>query len=316
MDRDIRAGLYAGLATYLFWGFAPAYFVLLAHVAAPTIIAHRVIWAALILVLFLLIRDGRALPGKLRLSARQIGGLCLSGALIGGNWLIFIWAVAHQQIIATSLGYFINPLISVLLGMVFLSERLYGPQWLAVAIAAASTLYLAVFIGEPPWIALSLAFSFGFYGLVRKRLDVGPMVGLLGETALLLPLAIVYLAAFAPAPAGDDDRTLALLIGSGLVTVLPLVGFNYAAKRLSLAAVGFLQYLAPSISFCLAVFIYREPLSTEKLVAFVGIWIALIIFTGTSLHREHRRRRTLIEAEAALGPPNQECFEEPLKAER
>lgn len=305
MDRDTRAGLQAGLATYVFWGFAPAYFVWLKHVPAPTIIAHRIIWAALLLLVFLVVRDGRSLLAKLRLPPRQIAGLCLSGALVAVNWLVFVWAVANGQILATSLGYFINPLVNVLLGMAFLGERLHGLHWLALAIAGTATLYLALFIGEPPWVALILAFSFGLYGLVRKRLDVGPMTGLMWETALLLPLATVFLFFLAP-PTPGGGGTWALLIGSGLVTLLPLLGFNYAAKRLTLTVVGFLQYLAPSLTFCLAIFVYREPFTTERLVAFAGIWLALAIFTTTSLHRERRRRKDLLAAEAAVGPPNRE----------
>ncbi len=294
---DHNKGLAAGLFCFIFWGFAPIYFKLLQHVPAINIIAHRIIWAALTLLLFLAIRERQHLFQALKVSSKQLFILFLSGSLVVSNWLIFVWAVNDGQILATSLGYFITPLVNIFLGMLFLHERLNKVQVVALLIASATTIYLGIYIGQPPWIALFLAVTFGLYGLVRKQLDVRPLIGLFWETCMLLIPALLFLMYWAPAASMPmDSNTLWLLVFSGLVTILPLIGFNYAAKRLTLTLIGFLQYIAPSISFLIAVLFYGEAFTPGHQVAFAGIWTALLIISIQSI-RSKKRRYKLINPE-------------------
>lgn len=298
MTQDIapadRTGLVAALAAYVSWGLMPIYFKFLGAVSAWEIIAHRVIWAIPILLLFLLLRDGRALWRKLRITRRQLAWLAVSGTLIGANWLIFVWAVVNDHVLYTSLGYFINPLMNVAFGFLFLGERMTRLQKWAVAIAAFGTVYLAIYLGQPPWVSLVLALSFSLYGLVRKRLDVGPMTGLLWENLLLLAPALAFMVwiadegrmSFLHGPASTDM----LLIAGGLITVMPLIWFNMAAQRLTLTLIGFIQYLAPSMTFCLAVFLWDESFTQGHAVAFGCIWTALLLVTLGPLRARHARR--------------------------
>jgi chloramphenicol-sensitive protein RarD len=287
-----RVGVTAALAAYILWGLAPIYFKLIQSVDALEIIAHRILWSIPFLAGFLLLRDGRAFLERMRLPRRTVLTLLLSGALVATNWLIFVWAVVHGQVLATSLGYFIGPLVSFLLGFLFLKERLTRVQTVGVLIAATGTLYLGWFLGTPPWISLSLAFSFGLYGLVRKMLGVGPMVGLLWETLLLALPAMAYVAwatgrgslAFGHQGTGID----VLLVLAGLVTVLPLVWFNVAARNLRLSTVGFFQYIAPSMTFLLSVFLYDEPFTQGHAVAFTCIWFALALVSIETVLRSRR----------------------------
>lgn len=284
--------LAAGIAAYGLWGLVPLYFKLLGEVGSFEIIVHRVLWSVLFLGLVLALRNPRRLLRHVRIRPRVALALAVSGALIVTNWLVFVHAVNTGRVLSTSLGYFINPLVSVLLGTLVLGERLDRWQWLAVALAAAGTGWLAWRLGEPPWLALALALSFGLYGLVRKLTDVGPMVGLFWETLLIAPFAAFWLLWLA------DPQTLhfgtggavvkLLLAGTGLVTVVPLLLFAIAARGLPLSTVGLLQYLAPSISFCLAVFLYREPFGFDHAVAFALIWTALAIYSAV-LWRQRRR---------------------------
>jgi len=280
---DSRAPLLAGLGAYGLWGLVPLYFKLVAAAGAGEIIVHRVIWSVLFLILVLLVRHRGRFRAQLAIRPRVALALLLSGALVAFNWLIFVYAVNTDRVLSTSLGYFINPLVSVLLGTLVLRERMVGLQWLAVALAAAGTLWLTIRIGQPPWLALALAVSFGLYGLVRKLTDVGPMVGLFWETVMMSPVALAWLWLIA-----DPDtlvfgttgaRLDLLLIGTGMVTVIPLVLFATAARGLPLITVGLMQYMAPSISFCLAVFLFREPFGLDHAVAFGAIWTALALYT-------------------------------------
>ncbi len=282
-----QKGLAAGLFCFIFWGFAPIYFKFLQQVPAVVIIAHRIIWGAFFLLVFLAIRERSKLFKTLKITYKQLFVLLISGLLVASNWLMFVWAVTNNQILATSLGYFINPLINILLGVLFLHEKLSKQQSVAVAIAASATLYLGVFIGEPPWISLFLAITFGLYGLVRKKLEVRPLIGLFWETVVLIAPAIIYLVLFAPPLFLTDNLSngllnnkssqYMLLFFAGLVTVLPLIGFNFAAKKLSLTLIGFLQYIAPTLSFIIAVLYYGEIFTLGHKVAFAGIWLALLI---------------------------------------
>lgn len=290
-----RAGVIAALAAFGFWGLVPIYYKGLQSVGAWEVLAHRVIWSVPLLAIFLAIRDRGQFWKKLHLPMATIAWLVLSGLTVSVNWVVFVWAVANDHILDTSLGYFGTPLVSVLLGYVFLKERLSLLQLIAVCVAAAGTLFLAWYLGRPPWIAVTLALSFGLYGLLRKRLTVGPMVGLLWETTLMFVPALVYLVwlssqsslQFMHLSTGID----LLLIGSAAVTVLPLIWFNMAAQKLPLSILGFFQYLAPSMSFLIAVFLYGEQFTTGHAVAFSCIWLALVLVSVEPLGRARRRLR-------------------------
>lgn len=285
----------AALAAFTSWGFVPMYFKLIESAGPIEIIAHRVIWAIPALAIFLLLRDGKALLPKLRISRRSVAWLALSALLLSTNWLIFVWAVVHDQVLATSLGYFINPLFNVLLGYLFLKERLTGNQKVAVGIAALGTVYLGWYLGVTPWVSLGLPILFGFYGLVRKQLAVGPMTGLMWENFLLFLPALMYL--LWKNHQGEMvflNESLSLdyfLVLAGLVTVLPLIWFNTAAQALTLTVVGFFMYIGPSISMLLAVFLWKEPFTQGHAVAFGCIWFGLILITAEQARNLHRRRR-------------------------
>jgi len=290
-----RVGVIAALSAFTFWGLVPIYYKSLQTVGAWEVLAHRVIWSVPLLVLFLVIRDGRQFWSRLRLPLSSIFWLVLSGLTISLNWVVFVWAVANDHILDTSLGYFGTPLVNVLLGYLVLKERLTLPQVIAVVVAASGTIYLAWYLGRPPWIAMTLAISFGVYGLLRKRLNVGPMLGLLWETALMFLPALFYLVwlswqtelQFLNQSTGID----LLLIGSALVTVLPLIWFNMAAQRLPLSILGFFQYIGPSMSFLIAVFLYGELFTTGHAVAFGCIWLALALVSIEPFRRARRRLR-------------------------
>jgi len=287
-----RLGVLAALSAFTFWGLAPIYFKYISAVPALEIIVHRILWSVPVLAGFLLFRDGPTFWRRLCLPRRTLGMLGLSSTLIAVNWLMFVWAVNHGQILATSLGYFISPLFNVLLGMVFLQERLTPLQLLAVAIAAAGTAFMTWYLGIAPWISLVIAGSIGFYILVRKKLGVGPMVGLLWETLLLVTPAIVYLL-WAHRHGGvvfghGQARLNVLLALAGVVTVLPLVWYNVAAKHLPLSAVGFFQYLSPTLTSLLAVFVYSEAFTLGHAVAFACIWFALALVSAETLVRRRR----------------------------
>ena len=290
-----RNGVYAALAAFTFWGLVPIYYKGLASVSAWEVLAHRVFWSIPILLLFLLIRDGKGFWRRLRLPLKSIAWLVLSGMTITINWVVFVWAIANDHVLDTSLGYFGTPLVNVLLGYPFLKERLPILQIIAVILAAIGTIYLAWYLGKPPWISITLAISFGFYGLLRKRLDVGPLLGLLWETSLMLIPAAGYLIWLS---SNDGHQFLQstmsvdlLLIGSGLATVLPLIWFNMAAQKLPLSILGFFQYLAPSMSFLIAVFLYGELFTAGHAVAFGCIWLALALVSIEPFRRARRRLR-------------------------
>ena len=294
-QRLDRGGVIAALAAFGFWGLVPIYYKGLQDVGAWEVLAHRVIWSVPLLLIFLVIRDRKQFIKKLRLPLSSIAWLVLSGLTVSINWVVFVWAVANDHILDTSLGYFATPLINVLLGYVFLKERLSPLQLIAVIVAAAGTLYLAWFLGRPPWIAIALALSFGLYGLLRKRLTVGPMLGLLWETALMFPVALTYLVWLYSLSGMQflhvSNSIDLLLVGSAFVTVLPLIWFNMAAQKLPLSILGFFQYLAPSMSFLIAVFLYDEHFSAGHAVAFACIWLALVMVSIEPFRRARRRLR-------------------------
>jgi chloramphenicol-sensitive protein RarD len=282
-----------GLVAYGWWGLMPLYFHAIRAVTPGEILAHRIVWCALLLaaVLTLLHRW----PDVLRClrDPRMLGLLLTSALLVAGNWLIYIYGVSIHQIVQTSLGYFVNPLFSVLLGLIFFRERLRAWQWVALLLATAGLLHLVVALGEVPWIALALAGSFGLYGLVRKVAPVDGLVGLSVETLLLLPAAagaLGYWQLTGPTAVTTlDGPTLTLLLASGLMTAVPLMCFGEAARRLPLTTLGFLQYLAPSMQFLLAVTLFGEPFLPQQQVSFGCIWMALAIFSVESVTATRRR---------------------------
>ena len=280
------------MAAYCIWGVAPIYFKLVGHVQPLEIIAHRVTWSAILLMVVLAL-SGKL--GELRLPLKSLGWLLLSAMLLACNWLIFVFAVLNDQIIDTSLGYFINPLVSVFLGIFFLGERLRPLQWLALSIAFLGVMIQLVVLGHLPLISLALAFSFGFYGLIRKNLNLPAVSGLALETLIILPFALGYLvwqqAQGALAFSNLSLETDLLLVLGGVVTSLPLLFFAGAVTRLSLTTVGIFQYLAPSLTLLLAVFYFEEPFNRVQFATFFCVWVSIVIFTTESLgyHRKHYR---------------------------
>lgn len=277
------AGVLYALGAYGIWGFAPAYWKALEAVPATQILAHRVLWSMLVgLLLLLLTRSGSEFRSVLG-SRRHLLPMLASAALIGTNWLTFIWAVETDRILDTSLGYYINPLINVFFGMVFLRERLRPWQIVAVLLAAAGVLQMVFSLGMLPWISLVLAVTFALYGLVRKVAPVMPVVGLTLETSLLAPLGGAYL--LLVHASGSDavwhaTRGVKILIAcTGLLTAVPLLCFNSAAKRLRLSTIGLFQYIAPSTALLLAVFLYGEPFTRIHATTFACVWLALAIYT-------------------------------------
>jgi chloramphenicol-sensitive protein RarD len=287
-DRSRAGVLYAGGAFFI-WGMVPLYFSALGAVSAYEIIAHRVLWSALFLVVLLRLGRGfEELRAVLR-RPRMLAGLGLTSALVASNWLTFVWAVNAGRVLETSLGYFLTPQVNVLLGFLFLGERLRRTQWVAVALAAAGVVNQIVLLGQLPWVSLALAVTFGCYGLGRKKLQVNPVSGLLAETLLASPLALLYLAYLARAGRlafGHHDRTLdAMLVFLGIVTTVPLMLFAAGAQRLRLVTVGFLQYLAPTMTFILAITVYDEPLGAARALTFALIWSGILVYaTATVVH--------------------------------
>ncbi len=285
-----RRGYAYALGAYTTWGFIPVYFKLVAAAPPLELLSHRVLWAFLLLVPIGWRRDGLAELGRALRSGAARRGLFVSTVLIAVNWLIYIWAVFGGRIVEASLGYFLTPLVSVLLGVFVLKERLERPVAISLAIAACGVVWLTLLSGRPPWIAVGLALSFGSYGLTRKLVrGVGAVAGLTVETALLSAFALGYLAW------SHERGTLAFLSGSprldvllllaGPITAIPLLLFAGAVARLPLSSLGFLQYVSPSMQFLLAVLVYGEPFSAAQAGAFGVIWLALVVFAAHTLRR-------------------------------
>ena len=279
--RKTRAGLGFGLAAYTMWGVFPIYFRALTHVSPWVIVGHRIIWSAVFLSVIVSLRREWPLLLLVVRQRRSLLLLAVGGVLIAINWLVFIHAVLTGQVLEASLGYFINPLFSVALGMGFLHERLRRWQWVAVVIAGSAVANL-IFRGERiPWIALSLAGSFGLYGLVRKTVDINSLHGLLVETTVLLPVALLGLMLLpASRPGAGTFGLLALL---GVITAAPLLLFGAAVRRLPLATIGFLQYVGPTLQFLVAILLFREPLDHAKLVSFSLCWAAIAVYVADSV---------------------------------
>ena len=290
-DQEARqsfgTGVAYAVAAYGFWGLNPLYFKAVTEVPALEVLAHRTLWTVVLLAL--LVSLGRRWPAIVEAlrDRRTVLLLCLSTLVISVNWLTYIWAIFVERVLETSLGYYINPLVSVLLGVVVLRERLAPLQALAVLLAALGVLNLALGAGGLPWVAILLALTFGLYGLIRKTARIGSAEGLLVETSLILPFALGYLLYLAVQGTGsfatESRATDLLLIAAGPVTMLPLVWFASAARRLPLSLVGFFQYIAPTCHFLLAVFAFGEPFTRSHLITFLLIWTAVALFVWETL---------------------------------
>jgi chloramphenicol-sensitive protein RarD len=283
----MKKGILYGIGAYVLWGFFPVYWKLLHNVPALQLLGHRIGWSFLLLTTVILV--SKQWPAfRASLTWRTFSIYSIAAVLIAVNWLTYVWAVNADFIVETSLGYFINPLLSVLLGVIILHEKLRPAQWIPVGLAAAGVIYLTVVYGQPPWIALTLAFSFGFYGLVKKIAPLNSLFGLTLETGILFLPALAYLSfvgvdgsgAFLRAGLTSD----LLLFGAGMVTTIPLLMFASAARQIPLSMVGVLQYIAPTIQFLLGVLVYKEPFDQTHLIGFGIVWIALIIFWVENYH--------------------------------
>lgn len=286
------AGIGYGLVAYGIWGFFPLFFHQLAHVSPMDVLSHRAVWACLFVGLLLTLR--RRWPAVLAVfrARRQFAMLALAALLVGSNWLMFLWAVGHQQVVASSLGYFLTPLVNVLLGLVVLKEKLNRLEWLSVGLALAALANEVIALGSLPWVSLFLAATFGTYGLVRKQVPVDALSGLWLETLAMLPLCALY--ALWQAQSGHlvfaaaDAWTASLLVGAGILTALPLIAFAAATQRLDLATVGMLMYINPTMQFLTAVWIFGEPMQTARLLSFALIWAGLGVFSW-SMWRKYRQ---------------------------
>ena len=297
-----RRGTLYGAAAYLMWGLFPLYWPLLEPSGALEVLAHRVLWSLVVVAVLLAATGTLGSVRALARDRRRMLALAAAAVVIGVNWFTYIYGVTNERVVETSLGYFVNPIVTVLLGVLVLGERLRPAQWTALGLAFTAVVVLTVENGRPPWLALVLAFSFGTYGLIKKTVGVGAVEGLAVESAVLLPAAAVYVAVLGASGQGTFGSEglghAALLALSGLVTAVPLLAFAGAASRVSMTTLGVLQYLAPSIQFGLGVTLFDEPLPLAKLLGFVLVWAGLALFTA-DLVRSHRRASRLPVAAAA-----------------
>lgn len=276
-------GLWSGVAAYTIWGLVPIYWKLLKHVPAIQVLGHRIVWSLAVLLVLVAATRRRGLAS---VSRRVVALYAIAAALIAANWFLYILAVNAGFIVETSLGYYITPLVNVLFGVVFFHERMRPAQWVSIALATAGVVQLTFAYGALPWIAFGLAVSFGSYGLAKKKAPLDPLEGLTLETAILAPVAIVYLVmlyrsgegAFLHIGVASD----ALMIGGGLVTTVPLLLFAAAVRSVPLSVIGILQYIGPTLQFLLGVFVYDEPFSRMQLIGFSIVWAALAIYAEDS----------------------------------
>ena len=285
------------LAAYTMWGIAPMYFKLLGNVPALEIVMHRIVWSVLVLCVLLVVRKKFSQVLIAIRDPKIITTLAISGLLLAVNWLVFIWAVNNDKLLDASLGYFINPIFNILLARFFLQERLTRLQLLAAFVALAGVVFLIFSYGQLPWIALVLATSFSVYGLLRKKVTVDSMPGLLIESCIMLPFALLYWCIMDTSSgnmlANSVDLNIILLL-AGVVTTAPLLCFTAAARRIRYTTLGFFQYIGPSLMFLLAIMHYQEPLDTSRVVTFVCVWSGLLIYVYDSL-RVYRKSRKLIQ---------------------
>lgn len=294
---EIRRGLTLGAVAYVMWGLFPLYWPLLKPAGAVEVLAHRIVWSAVAMAILVLVARRLGQFRDLLRDLRRMILLTAAAAVISINWGTYIWGVNHDRVVEGSLGYFINPLVTLLFGVVFLGERLRRWQWMAVGVAFVAVLVLTLDYGHPPWVALVLAFSFGTYGLLKKQADTGAVESLAFETGVSFPFALAYLlwltATGSSTFASEGTGHVVLLMCSGLVTAIPLILFGGAAVRVPMVQLGLLQYIAPIIQFGLGVWIFDEPMSSGRWAGFALVWVALTIFTVEAIRHARAVRATL-----------------------
>lgn len=297
-QQKARQGILLAVGAYTMWGIAPIYFKSIAEVSPLEILSHRIVWSFFLLAALLHFGRRWRTVVEVMSSKRNMLYLLSTALLVGGNWLIFIWAVNANHMLDASLGYYINPLFNVVLGMVFLGERLRKMQWFAVTLATCGVLVQLIAFGSVPVVAIALAMSFGFYGLLRKKVSLDAQTGLFIETLLLFPVAAVYLLTMADSATSDMTANPwslnLLLVAAGVITTLPLLCFTGAATRLKLSTLGFFQYIGPSLMFLLAVLVYGEIFTLDKAITFAFIWGALVVFSIDGLRNNRRSRAAAI----------------------
>jgi len=284
----MHTGLFAAALAYIIWGLFPLYFHQLREVPALEVVMHRSVWSLAFIVLVLLYQRRWAWLINVLQQPRKLAIFGTSALLLSSNWLLYVWAVNNGRVLEASLGYFINPLFNVLLGVLVLRERPRPLQWAAVGVAGLGVLWLGIAAGAPPWISLALAASFGLYGLLKKTAPLGALEGLALETLLLAPLAVpalAWMSTHGGTLANATPSTWAWLLAAGPLTAVPLLLFAYGAQRIQLGTLGLLQYLGPSLQFALGVWVFHEPLHHNRLAGFALIWLALLIYSGETLWR-------------------------------
>lgn len=294
MSPALRLGFFCCLGCYTIWGALPLYFRALDHIQPSEMLAHRIIWSVPTgLILIVIARNWKDL--RAALTRKHVMWLSVSALVIGINWLVYIWAVSQERVMEASLGYYINPLVNVLIGAVFFSERLRMAQWLAVGLAGVGVAVMTVALGYLPWVAVVLCLTFAFYSVIRKQVQVDSRAGFVVEAALLAPLAMIWLGWFVAQPDGrlfgDGGWDIPLLLAAGPITATPLILFAIAAKRLRLSTIGMMQYIGPTIQFLISVYVFKEAFGLTHAIAFGFIWSALIVFTADSLMGDAKARR-------------------------
>lgn len=297
--KDAHKGVLAMVLACVIWGLSPLYYKLLAHVAPIEVLAHRTIWSALIFTLLL------TFQGRVRMLAQPLGQgrnlaiVAFAALMISANWFVFIWSIGNDKATEASLGYYLFPLVAVLFGRLLFAESLSALQWVAVAIATVAVVILTAGLGVAPWIALILGMTFGLYGVVKKKLTIGPVVSVTAEVLVLVPVAAVVLWVFhkdGGGVFGSDLQDSLLLVVSGALTATPLILFSFATKRAKLSTIGLLQYLNPTLQFFCAVVIFAEPFGLWHAISFPLIWIALGVYTVATLGQEKARSRAASSA--------------------
>lgn len=288
IQNQKREGILFSLGAFTVWGLNPLFFRLIADVSTPEILVHRIVWMMILLPVIIAVMGERGAIKALLARPKTIGLLVLTAGMISINWLVFTWAVTHDHVLETSMGYFINPLFNVLMGVVILRERLRTMQVVSVLLAATGVGYMVFMHGSLPWVAIVLPLTFGLYGLLRKLIVIDAFTGLLTEGLVLLPFALMYglyLASQGTSHFINDSWSMkGLLMLGGPITIIPLCMFAAGTKRIPFSLVGILQYLAPTLTFILAIFVFHEPFDQVKLVTFVFIWLSLIVFTAEGLY--------------------------------
>lgn len=294
MKHESSKGTLLALGAYTLWGILPLYWKTLASIDPSLVLAHRIVWALVAVAVVLFVSRGFKEIKSIFANPRRLALQAIAAMLIAGNWWLYIWAVNNGHVIDSAMGYYINPLVSVILGIIFLKERLRLPQVFAFSLAAAGVLYMAIDLGRPPWVALGLALSFGFYGLIKKKSQLSSFGSLQIETLMSLPLAgFLFAQAWANNPdslgasMANPSLTILVLL-SGPITIIPLWLFGSAAKLIPLSRIGFIQYLSPSLNLLIGVVVFHETFSNTQVIAFTAIWTALLIYSVHSFRSQRR----------------------------